>query len=71
MKSSAVRNGQCSLSGTSAVGHIIRYGFGHNEGGKALTLPAPDLWEDVLLQHAGHLTIDCNTVAPPLMKLPP
>ena len=49
MKSLSCPNGQCSLSGKSAVGHIIRYGFYTTKVGKASSLPVPDLWEDVLL----------------------
>jgi hypothetical protein len=34
MKSLSCPNGQCSLSGKSAVGHIIRYGFYTTKAGK-------------------------------------
>src|SRR5262245_34562977 len=34
MKSLSCPNGQCSLSGKSAVGHIIRYGFYRTKVGK-------------------------------------
>ena len=51
MKSLSCPNRHCPPSGKGNVGAIIRHGFYTTTVGKASSLPVPDLWKDLLLDH--------------------
>ncbi len=51
MKSLTCPNRHCPPSKNAGAGAIIRHGFYRTRSGKASSLPVPDLWKDLLLDH--------------------